>query len=565
VEQELSGVLQRVNTLEDIFSSEGTTGEHVPEKHLYLLRELRGRVLFLEEVVQAELTQRQSTWDQEKEQLLSQVQQARQEAASMSEMSSEGVEMIKKRYEHALTDAQDALVDQTASFTKQIEFLELELTRSKSQQNSSFHSSFQVNSTSTAPPPPLASGDMQGHLQMQKLLDTAANDADGYRKQVKDMHEKHATEVQHLRDHFEKYRKAQEQIVSSLEQQVAQAEQQGRIDRVMHVASSNADGGKLGGSEVFSVGGDSQDTLTDLFGHESVTPPEAEAVLREVAYRLRCKQAELKAVLRALSVAGAATASEEEKVMQTRVKSASEDLLEARVEAADKEVQHLFRLLERERKHNGSVQKVVTFSESVHEQHSYDLEDSRESTTAASQTTSSNKLKSTAKKSSSAAKTDMLLSSRKAFALEIDDLKTKKLQLEEAAVVHKSEVSKLKHFIGDLKEQIVSLREDNSRKSKLLSAIRASKSSDDNALEQWRHEVGESEDKLKRASRSIASKEGAIRDLKAKVEQLESELKAKAKQLAEVGAVETIGESSKSWSVAELRNRYKACELEKTR
>lgn len=562
--QELNGVLDRVNTLEDIFSGEGdgeSLGGRIPEKHLYLLRELRGRVVYLEEVMHAELTQRQAEWERDKETLQRQVEEYRREAESMSELSNDGVDMIKKRYENALKDAQDALVDQTASFTKQIEYLELELVRSKEQHKVAPRVSYSL------PADALPSGDMEGHLHMQKLLDSAVDDSDKYRNQLKEVHEKHTREVQQLREHFEKYRKAQEQIVTSLEQQVAQAEQQGRMDRIMHAASTNAEGGKLDRGEVFSVGGDSQDTFSDIFGHESVTPLEADSVLRETAYRLRCKQAELKAVLRALSVAGAATANEEGKVVDSKDKSASEDLLEARVEAAGKEVQHLYRLLERERKHSGSTHKIVTFSESVlQDQQRNDLEDSRESVTVASQTSSTNTAtgtKSSAKKSSSS-KTDMLLSTRKAFAQEIDDLKHKKRNLEEDALSHKSEVAKLKHFIGDLKDQVAALREDNSRKSKLLSAIRASKSSDDNALEQWRHEVSESEEKLKRATRSIASKEGVIRDLKNKVESLEGKLKEKTKQLAEAGG-EGGGEQSKSWSLNELKSRYKASELEKAR
>jgi len=549
-----------VNNLEDIFSGEGMgeSTDHIPEKHLYLLRELRGRVIYLEEVMQAELTQRQNEWKRDEETLKRQVEEYRREAESMSELSNDGVEMIKKRYENALKDSQDALVDQTASYTKQIEYLELELARSKEQQQAAPRMGYNLPSDG-AP-----SGDMEGHLQMQKLLDTAVDDSDKYRNQLKEAQETHVREVKHLREHFDKYRKAQEQIVASLEQQVSQAEQQSRVDKVLHAASTNAEGGKLDRGEIFSIGGDSQETYSDIFGHESVTPLEADALLRETTYRLRCKQAELKAVLRALSVAGASTAAEDGHVLDSKEKSASEDLLEARVEAAGKEVQHLYRLLERERKHNGSVQKVVTFSESVLEEQQQDVDNSRESVTVASQTSSTNvnTKTSTAKKSSS--KTDILLSTRKAFANEIDDLKTKKKLLEEAAVAHKAEVSKLKHFISELKEQIVSLREDNSRKSKLLSAIRASKSSDDNALEQWRNEVSESEDKLKRATRAIASKDGAIRDLKAKVEALEGQLKAKAKKLAEAGA-EELGGESKSWSFNELKTRYKACELEKSR
>ena len=555
VGKELSGLVQRVNLLEDIFNDEGSTGEHVPDKHLYLLRELRGRVVYLEEAMQSEITRRQSEWNCEKEKLLRELEDARHEASTMSELSSDGVEMIKKRYEHALQDAQDALVEQASSFTKQIELLEVELERAKTRD-----ASMTMNNSSSSSNNTLV-GDMETHLHMQKLLDAAASETDKYRKQLRDLEAKHDRELEHMRSQFDKYRRAQEQIVTSLEQQVVHAERQGRIDRALH---SGAEGHKAGGSDVFSVGGDSEVSLTEIFGHDSVSPVEAEAILREIGYRVRVKQSELKAVLRALSLAGAATSSEEQKVMtENRIKTPNEDLLEARVEAAGMEVEQLYRLLERERKNNSNIQKVVTFSDNITEQQL--TEDKKDPDTTISQSSirdTTSRSKSTGKKNVS---TSVLLSTRKAYAQEIDDLKSKRLQLEEAALSHKTEVSKLRHIISELKDQMQSLREDNSRKSKLLSAIRASKASDDNALEQWRHEVSESEEKLKRANRSLASKEAIVRDLRSKLEQLEAQLKSKSMQLAEVGAVEAIGETAKSWSFSELRHRYKASELEKSR
>lgn len=52
--------------------------------------------------------------------------------------------------------------------------------------------------------------------------------------------------------------------------------------------------------------------------------------------------------------------------------------------------------------------------------------------------------------------------------------------------------------VADLKMQLAQLKEENSRKTKLVSALKSAKTAEDNSLEQWKFEVGQLEENCKR-------------------------------------------------------------------
>ena len=64
--------------------------------------------------------------------------------------------------------------------------------------------------------------------------------------------------------------------------------------------------------------------------------------------------------------------------------------------------------------------------------------------------------------------------------------------------VSQQEFTRQQSLILDLKQQLQSARDDNSRKAKLLSSMKAAKIAENNSLEQWKAEAGILEDNNKR-------------------------------------------------------------------
>lgn len=76
--------------------------------------------------------------------------------------------------------------------------------------------------------------------------------------------------------------------------------------------------------------------------------------------------------------------------------------------------------------------------------------------------------------------------------------------------------------IAELRQQLANMREDNARKNKLVASLKSAKTAEDNVLEQWKMEANQLEENVKRLQRSVSSKDAMIKDLRSKVEQLES-------------------------------------------
>ena len=74
---------------------------------------------------------------------------------------------------------------------------------------------------------------------------------------------------------------------------------------------------------------------------------------------------------------------------------------------------------------------------------------------------------------------------------------------------------------AEARELLQSLKEDVSRKAKLLVTLKEAKISDNATLDQWRSEAKEHEETVKRLQRSLVSKDALIRDLKSRLESVE--------------------------------------------
>ena len=74
---------------------------------------------------------------------------------------------------------------------------------------------------------------------------------------------------------------------------------------------------------------------------------------------------------------------------------------------------------------------------------------------------------------------------------------------------------------AEAREQLQSLKEDVSRKAKLLVTLKEAKISDNATLDQWRSEAKEHEETIKRLQRSLVSKDALVRDLKSRLETVE--------------------------------------------
>ena len=378
----------------------------------------------------------------------------------------------------------------------------------------------------------------------------------------------HESEMDNLRDHFRKFRAAQQEVVTTLEAQLHDLTHGEDYDDLSDLA---ADHTYVSYDEEFSSG---------------LPPQEAQIQLNKLAARHRLKRLELNAILKAISSAGASVSSDRSSItpsmppitgVQQRPQGASleeagdkeqdawsmgaltrivplrEELLEARVTAADKEMESLHEALERERRIVVSLRnqlndmQVPSLVTGVHDIANTETE--LESTggfelptVIVSGISQSNKL--TADNFMKRVNSYCRNSKRQIIQLK-KDLKT------EREKGNKEDVPGLKAQLFEAKSEISSLREENARKAKLLSTFKASRSADFNAIEQWRQEATDTEERVKHLKSSIMSKENIIKDLRQKLSKIEN-----------TATDASVGGDYSSMTVPELKNKLKASDLE---
>jgi len=356
------------------------------------------------------------------------------------------------------------------------------------------------------------------------------------------MQEKHSLEMRALKEHFSGFRAAQDKTVASLEAQL--------VEMRSHGGASVAPSGSA------SVGGNSN-------GGEELEA--ANDKLRRLEYQFRSKCSELDAAVQALSrshggsvatatVAAADTSGSSEdasapapvppapaSVSAEVTFSMQEEIVAARLATAENEVAALQDQLTIEKRLNGDLRAEV---QRMRE------EEARQDALATAGSPGAdadprvrgmsrrlNEMRRTAK-----AEVSRLKSQLAAATTQVEDLKSMK-----------QEYATMKARYDTIQAQMASMRDDNVRKAKLLTSMKAAKATDSNAVEQWRNEVAELEEKVKRMQRSIASKDAMIRELKGRIEE----------DVAEAAAA---GEMHTATMTAnELRQRLRVSDLERAR
>lgn len=326
--------------------------DNTPERHLYLMRDLRMRVLEVEKTLSAELAMRESQWNAERAALKRKADENAELAEQARRGQSESMSAMRQRYEESLRNAEEALENSTRAAAQELERLQTVIAQqqqllqlheqraaaqvypppaplvagSSATSISSHHS--MAGSRTTPPPPPsvisapqaapaapaasvLPTGsaqpptpgtsakDLSEFLRMQRLVNETGDHLEYTRQQRQQIEALHAREINELKSHFARYRRAQAEVVRSLEEQLQELHDQ------QAAAESNAANTKAGAEPVATAGakGAVKMSVSDsLAGSVSLaanltTLPEAEDVIRKLEFRYRLKAAELEAVL----------------------------------------------------------------------------------------------------------------------------------------------------------------------------------------------------------------------------------------------------------------------------
>lgn len=377
--------------------------------------------------------------------------------------------------------------------------------------------------------------------------------------------------MENLREHFRKYRAAQQEVVSALEAQLNEL--------------------TLGDNDLEDLSDLGADNTYVSYNQEfgaNTTPQDAQLQMNKLAAKHRLRRLELNAILKAISTAGASVASDQSSAISlpsiniptsisggqnlhpnsnakdadgwsvgavTRIVPLREELLEARVTAADKELESLHEALDRERRANVNLrEKVQDFDAVASEKHGAADKDGKITHDAEFSLPASfvNTLNENDKKvvSSFVRRVNNFKRSTKKQIMQLkNDLESAREDR------NKEDIGKIKSHLSDVKSELNSLREDNARKSKLLATFKATRSADFNAIEQWRHEASDMEEKIKHMKVSITSKDSVIKDLRNKLGAVESSASDPALDDAEDGDFSSL-------SAAQLKNRLKSSALE---
>jgi hypothetical protein len=186
VETSFKFLVNRMSMLESDFAD-----ENIPERHLFLLRDLRQRVIELEKNLVEEFDTQRAAWEREREQLLRASQHRSDETEQLRSGHGKVIDNIRRRYEDALNQSQDAVEMQTATAKEQINRLE-ELLR-RTHDGDSHHAG---NSTDSR--------------DIYKTLHQAQTELEYNRQKISCMDAVHAAELRDLRSHFYRYKLAQE-------------------------------------------------------------------------------------------------------------------------------------------------------------------------------------------------------------------------------------------------------------------------------------------------------------------------------------------------------------------
>lgn len=383
----------------------------------------------------------------------------------------------------------------------------------------------------------------------------------------------HNIEMDGLREHFRKYRQAQQEVVAALETQ---------LNELTHGDNDMEDLSDLGADNTYA-------SYNQEFG-AGVSLQDAQIQMNRLAAKHRLRRLELNAILKAISSAGASVSSDHSSGFSlpsiniptghpgahpgqlvtasgtkdvdtwslgqaTRILPLREELLEARLIAADREVESLLEMLDRERRACAALRAqlgdvTITAGDAV-----LDGGKSQPDSEFSLPISFMNSL-SDGDKNIAVRFARRVNNFRRSSRSQIVQLKKELNTIKDNQNRDNSDKQKLN--VAELRAEISTLRDENARKAKLLATFKATRSADFNAIEQWRNEASDMEDKIKHLKASVASKESIIKDLKVRLNAVES-----AAEDPKMGY--TDGGDYSLLSAAELKNRLKASDLEAKR
>ena len=312
--------------------------DNIPERHMYLMRDLRMRIQEVEKAVSDETAAQQSKWAREREELLRKVSENVELAEQQRRGQSDTMSTMRQRYEDALKNTQESMEQSNQASTQEIERLreilsqkeqQIQLQQQLLQQNAAQtmpplpvppvnaaerRASVSQNLTVRAPSPPVpvpttatiptatapatATADtLNEFLRMQRLVNQSGDQIDQFRQQRQQLEAHYAREVTELKAHFNRYQRAQTEVVRSLEDQLEELHDQNAA-----LQATTEEQQREGAEATGGLGGhlNVNDSLAGGYSLASQVNslPEAEDVIRKMEFRFRMKSAELDAVLR---------------------------------------------------------------------------------------------------------------------------------------------------------------------------------------------------------------------------------------------------------------------------
>jgi len=338
----LQSLADRVKMMESDFAD-----DNIPERHLYLMRDLRMRVVELEKTLSEELQAQQSQWATERSALVRKAEENALLAEQVKAGQSDSMSTMRQRYEDALRSAEEALETNTNAAKSEVARLEQVLAQqtaelretraalaarpaAEASARSAAASAPAQNATHAAPqpaaraptppihrastppvlPPPPPAMKPEAHLlavpadnlneflRMQRLVSETNDQLDYARQQRLHSEALHAREVEELKSHYSRYRRAQAEVVRSLEDQLEDLQEQ------LSEARNNSSAPISGNNNANQRGPSTRAAVEDsLAGGPSMatnlsTLPEAEDVIRKMEFKYKVKTAELEAVMR---------------------------------------------------------------------------------------------------------------------------------------------------------------------------------------------------------------------------------------------------------------------------
>eukprot|EP01038_Epipyxis_sp_PR26KG_P009211 gene9211-12422_t len=642
--QVLSSIINRVKMIESDFSD-----EKIAERHIYLVRDLRLRLLEFDRMMADEMISQQSRFAEERTSLIRIAQENAELLSKLKFGQDESITTIRQRYEDALKRVEETLETSTKAAQNEISRLE-ELLRQANQYNNQInqsylgsrspsrqqHDSSDLNYIQSQPRSRPVYNDLlhdnnrtnDKASQSETLFAKLQQQSDelNHTKQLLQQtnneleininrNNSYNEELNFLKSNFIRFQKAQQEIVKSLEN---------------HIDDLKSQGGTV-------VGNNTSSSVLSSNSSTNLTLIEAEDKIRKLEYQYRVKAMELDAAMRSIAkfgneeqstafTADSTIASEGEELLfnhgqqqqQINMKSnisrplsrvvamtstpmsnitqnshenrtnkrynidhnippdIRNDVFEARIIAAEQEIEALHQNLMKEKMINSNLKNEIQYNlysfdrpysqpATSSNQQSYHIDNqlllpphmsshypipppppaSHLANTSSLSSINTNNKRNILNYSDTFLKEleqdfivpDQQIQDLEALRIKIKQIvkranemkmkaKDELIRLREFVLLllhgpsnaSKEDPTKLKNQLVECKNQIQVLREENMRKAKVLSSLKLAKSSDSNALEQWRNEAKQLEDNVKRLQRSLNNKDMLIKDLKAKVE-----------------------------------------------